>query len=509
LISTQIVTRPGTSLSKRLIQGSLSEILVFDALTHKVVEASRSARSNLRYTLQALQKLAIQDILVRQNNLPMEWAQPSAGMDLSGIQVFDCSVRRKDGTTYPAEAWLFPTRDSDRSLYVAIINDLSIREASRRALDQRESDFQALVSNIPGMAYQVLRAPDGTVSFPFVSTNSRMLLGVKPQALQANPGLLLELIIPEDRDSYRKALADANGCHMSFNWEGRIWVEAWKDVKWINIRTSRRKTASGRIWDGIMLNITQSKLAKEELERSKEELRLLALHIQHVKEEERKRIAQEIHDELGGNLTAIKIGVSWLRRNEIRDQFKSEERLRFLEEVIDNTMDAIHRISNDLRPAILDFGIVSAIRWQAEQLGRTTGVECRFFSGLEQIPLDDEAAVAVFRIAQEAMTNIAKHSKATLVEVSLGMTDDRIQLDISDNGIGPQVVGAPNRKRSFGVMGMNERASALGGKLSVEPRPGGGTMVRLEIPIVSNQTGADRKAGSSKTRRHGKSLKKA
>jgi two-component system, NarL family, sensor histidine kinase UhpB len=258
-----------------------------------------------------------------------------------------------------------------------------------------------------------------------------------------------------------------------------------------------------------MLNITQSKLAKEELERSREELRLLALHIQHVKEEERKRIAQEIHDELGGNLTAIKIGVSWLRRNEIRDQFKADERLRFLEEVIDNTMDAIHRISNDLRPAILDFGIVSAIRWQVEQLGRTTGVECRFFSGLEHIPLDDEAAVAVFRIAQEAMTNIAKHSKATLVEVRLGMMDDRIQLDISDNGIGPQPVASPNRKRSFGVVGMNERASALGGKLSIEPRAEGGTMVRLEIPVVSRQTGADHKAGRSKTRRHGKSLKKA
>lgn len=509
MISTRTVTKPEASPSKRLIQGAFSEILAFDAATHKVVEASRSAKSNLGYTLRELRKLAIQDIFVQPDDLPMAWAPPAAGTGFSGIQAFACSVRRKDGTTYPAQVRLFPTRDENRSLYVAVIDDHGLGQASRCARDQRESEFQALVSNIPGMAYQVLCAPDGTTSFPFVSTNSRMLLGVKPQALQANPGLLLELIIAEDRDSYRKALADANGCHMSFNWEGRIWVEAWKDVKWINIRTSRRETASGTLWDGIMLNITQSKLAKEELERSREELRLLALHIEHAKEEERKRIAQEIHDELGGNLTAIKIGVSWLRRNESRDEFKSDERLSFLEEVIENTMDAIHRISNDLRPTILDFGIVSAIRWQAEQLARTTGVECRFFTEFEHMPLDDEAAAAVFRIAQEAMTNIAKHAKATVVEVRLGMRDDAIQLDISDNGIGPESAASPRRKRSFGVMGMNERASALGGTLSVEPRAGGGTLVRLAIPTLSNPTGAEHKAGSSKRRRHGKSLKKA
>jgi signal transduction histidine kinase len=483
VIGTQLDTKSRNSLSRLLLQGSFNEILVFDAATEKIVEANRAAKTHLQYTLQELKQLGFRDIFVEASGHADGLSLLSVNPASASIKAFDGQLRRKDGATYQAEIRLFATQEKNRPFYVAIINDPGNREASRRALNQRESDYQALVSNIPGMAYQVHCAPDGTVTLPFVSANSRMLLGVKPQVLQARPDLLLDLIVPEDLPSYKKALAEANGCHLAFNWEGRIWVEAWKDIKWINIRTSRRDTKTGAIWDGIMLNITQSKLAKEELERSKEELRRLALHIERVKEEERKRIAREVHDELGGNLTAIKIGVSWIARNAGKDKAKAGERLKYIDEVVDSTLDAIHRISSDLRPSILDFGIVSAIQWLTGQLCRTTGIDCRFFTKLKQIPLDDDTSVAVFRIAQEAMTNIAKHAKATRVEVNLGMQHNKIQLVISDNGIGPKLVTSKKRKRSFGVIGMTERASALGGVFSIEPRPDGGTRVSLEIPL--------------------------
>jgi PAS domain S-box-containing protein len=491
VISAQLDSKSRSNLSRLLLQGSFNEILVFDALTQKIVEANRAAKAHLQYTLQELRQLGFQDIFVEESGLAAVLPISSAKPNSSSIKAFDCRLRCKDNTSYPAEIRLFPVEENGRSIYITIINDLSSREASRRALNQRESDYQALVSNIPGMAYQVHCAADGTVSLPFVSANSRKLLGVKPQALQANPGLLLDLIVPEDIASYKKALAEAKGCHLAFNWEGRIWVEAWKDIKWINIRTSMRETAEGTVWDGIMLNITQSKLAKEELERSKEELRRLALHIERVKEEERKRIAREVHDELGGNLTAIKIGVSWIARNAGKDKSKAEERLKYIDEVVDNTLDAIHRISSDLRPSILDFGIVSAIQWLTGQLCRTTGIDCRFFTKLKQVPLDDEAAIAVFRIAQEAMTNIAKHAKASRVEVHLDMKSNKILLDITDNGVGPKLVTQKNRKRSFGVIGMTERASALGGSFSIEQGPDGGTSVRLEIPVMAESSPDD------------------
>lgn len=498
VISAQFGTQSGSSLARLLLQGSFNEILVFDAATQKVIEANRPARARLQYTLQELRHLGFRDIFVNTRHCADGLPQLSASSVSASMKAFDCSLRRKNGTSYPAEIRLFPVQESNRLLYVAIVSGFDKREAPLHARNRRESDYQGLASNIPGMAYQVRCAPDGMVSLPFVSANSRKLLGVKPQALQAKPDLLLDLIVPEDIASYKNALAEANGCHLTFNWEGRIWVEAWKDIKWINIRTSRRETEAGTVWDGIMLNITQSKLAKEELERSKEELRRLALHIEHVKEEERKRIAREVHDELGGNLTAIKIGVAWLARHAGTDKAKADERLKYIDEIVDSTLDAIHRISSDLRPSILDFGIVSAIQWLTGQLCRTTGIDCRFFTKLKQVPLDDDTSIAVFRIAQEAMTNIAKHAKATIAEVHLGMKHDRLQLVISDNGIGPEFVTSKKRKRSFGVIGMSERASALAGVFSIEPGPEGGTRVSLEIPLMAGGSGARIKNGTLK-----------
>lgn len=499
VISAQFGTQSGSSLARLLLQGSFNEILVFDATTQKVIEANRAARARLQYTLQELRHLSFSDIFINTHHYADGLPQLSVSSVSASIKAFDCSLRRKNGTSCPAEIRLFPVQEGNRLLYVAIVNSLGKREAPVHARNQHESDYQGLVSNIPGMAYQVRCAPDGTVTLPFVSANSRKLLGVKPQALQARPDLLLDLIVPEDIGSYRNALAEANGCHLTFNWEGRIWVEAWKDIKWVNIRTSRRETEAGTVWDGIMLNITQSKLAKEELERSKEELRRLALHIEHVKEAERKRIAREVHDELGGNLTAIKIGVAWLARHANTDKAKADERLKYIDEIVDSTLDAIHRISSDLRPSILDFGIVSAIQWLSGQLCRTTGIDCRFFTKLKQVPLDDDTSIAVFRIAQEAMTNIAKHAKATIAEVHLSMKQDRLQLVILDNGVGPEFVIPRKRKRSFGLIGMSERASALGGVFSIQPRPQGGTCVNLEIPLMAVKSGPSIKKGVQKS----------
>lgn len=507
VIPNPLESRSPGSLARLLFQGSFDEVLVVDATTARIRDANRAARASLQYTLQELRQLGFRDLFI--NDRGRGW-DPARGLGRGGaVQSFDARLRRKDGTLYRAEVRLFQGVDKGRPIFVAILHDMSQREAARHALEQREADYQALVSHIPGMAYQVRRAPDGRVSLPFVSAHSRLLLGIKPKALQANPGLLQDLIIPEDLPSYQAGLDAAGGCPMCFNWEGRIWVEAWKDVKWINIRASRRETPEGTVWDGIMLNITQSRLAQAELERSREELRKLALHIQRVKEEERKRIAQEVHDELGGNLTAIKIGVAWLARHGGGDPAKGEERLKYLDEVVDSTMDAIHRIASDLRPSVLDFGIVSALRWQTEQVCRSAGIDCRFFTKLTQVPLDDETSIAVFRIAQECLTNIVKHARATRVEVRLEARQNRLILEIQDNGIGPRRTAGRSRGRALGLIGMNERAWALGGSFSLTPAEGKGTLARLELPLMTASDARPEEAQAAASGHRRKALKPA
>lgn len=470
-----IKTGSGASLARLLFQGSFDAILIIDPDTRQVVDANRAARLALKYTLQELRgKPASAVFLADGAARSALFSAPSRANDLRNI---DCRLLRKDGSQLHAEVRALPFTEGDQALNALLIRDLS-------EPDQREADYQALVSNIPGMAFQAHRDLEGRFSLPFVSAHSAMLLGVKPQALQKNPARFATLVLPEDRPSYLESLADANGCHLTFNWEGRIRIKAWKDTKWVSIRAMRRETPSGTVWDGIMLNITQSKLAKAEIEQSKEQLRHLTRHIQEVKETERKRIAQEVHDDLGGNLTAIKIGIAWLTRHLEIGPDKTAERLAYLNDITDGALDAVHRIASDLRPPALDFGIVSAIRWQAAQVCRMVGIDCRFFTSRKEIALKPDASITVFRIAQEALTNIAKHAGATSAEVRLSQRNGQLRLTVADNGVGPQFVKRKTTSRTFGILGMSERAAAMGGKVTVEPNPGGGTLVSLEIPAA-------------------------
>jgi two-component system sensor histidine kinase UhpB len=241
-------------------------------------------------------------------------------------------------------------------------------------------------------------------------------------------------------------------------------------------------------WDGIMTNITASRLEQEEIRASRARLAELTNHIEQVKEQERARIAREIHDDLGGNLTAIKMALAMLS-----DRLPEDESLRgkarYLDELVDRTIDAVHRISLDLRPPMLDLGIVAALDWQAREFAKRMDIETVFDSPDTDIVLDPDQATALFRIFQEALTNTAKHAGATRVEVKLGRQQRQLVLSICDNGRGmaPADRLKPN---SFGLRGMSERARALGGTLDLAPAPGGGTLVTVRIrPAAPAATG--------------------
>ncbi len=147
----------------------------------------------------------------------------------------------------------------------------------------------------------------------------------------------------------------------------------------------------------------------------------LAAHVESVKEQERLNLAREVHDDLGGNLTAIKIGLSWLKRHLPPDEASLLKRTAYLDNVVDQTIDATHRIASSLRPPVLDFGIVSAIDWQLRRFRQNTDIAPEFSAPDTDIPLGPDAAITVFRIVQEALTNVAKHARATRVKVSLAL----------------------------------------------------------------------------------------
>ncbi|MES2259162.1 MAG: ATP-binding protein [Pseudomonadota bacterium] len=351
------------------------------------------------------------------------------------------------------------------------------------ALRQAQARFNAIVSHTPGLVYQFIRHADGGVAFPYLSEGCQALLGVTAAELYAEPQRFFDLILEQDRPSYLEAMQASASSLWTWNWEGRIWIDAWKDVKWINLRCTPHPVPGedGAVqWEGIMSNITESKLEQLEVRQSRARLAELTAHIETVKEQERTRIAREIHDDLGGNLTAIKMALAMLSSRLPPDDAALQEKAAYLDALVDRSIDAVHRISLDLRPSILDFGLVAALEWQVREFGTQAGIECRFSCSDQEIALDADRASALFRIVQEALTNIAKHAQATRVTVRLARTQRHLTLKISDNGRG--MAQADRAKpASFGLRGMAERASALGGTLTLTRAPGGGTVVAIRI----------------------------
>jgi signal transduction histidine kinase len=348
-------------------------------------------------------------------------------------------------------------------------------------LEQVRARFDAIVSNTPGLVYQFALQADGTVSFPYLSDGCQALLGLTAAELHQQPGRFLELILSDDRKSYQESMQASASALWSWNWEGRIWVEAWKDVKWINLRCTPHALADGAVrWDGIMTNITESKLEQIEVRQSRARLAELSAHTDRVKEQERTRIAREIHDELGGNLTAIKMALAMLAARLDHADQALRDKTDYVDALVDRTIEAIHRISLDLRPALLDLGLVAALEWQVGEFARQSGVEALFSANQREVDLDNDQATALFRIAQEALTNIAKHAHATKVSVKLARLRQHVSLKISDNGQGIRPADRA-KPASFGLRGMAERARALGGTLTLSHATGGGTVVSIKI----------------------------
>lgn len=355
------------------------------------------------------------------------------------------------------------------------------------ALAESEARFETLASSLPVVVFQTLLHQDGRISVIFASEGSRAVLGLEPGQLRDNPDLLVDLIVPEDRPSFHAARERSAKSLTPRNWEGRVRVPGIGDVKWINLRASARRLPSGEVLsEGIMTNITESKHAQESIHRSREQLRQLSSHVEKVKEEERAHMAREIHDDLGATLTAAKIDLAYIRNRLPREIAELRGKTEAMDALLDEAIDTTRRLSRRLRPLILDHGIGAAIEWQARDFASRTNIECKLLGIAEDLQLDSELSTALFRIFQEALTNIARHAGATRVDVELIADSETVVLMVRDNGCGlnPEDILKPT---SYGLRGMRERVEYLGGEIEIGDNRGGGTRIEVSAPIRREQ----------------------
>jgi PAS domain S-box-containing protein len=245
------------------------------------------------------------------------------------------------------------------------------------------------------------------------------------------------------------------------------------------------KDSSGKII-GILssgMDITERKHTEEKLKKSQQNLRRLISHLQSVREEERTIIAQDIHDHLGQNLTALKMDLFWIEKRLPRNLKSIKEKIETMKVLIDSSFQIIKEISTRLRPSLLDdLGLIEAIKWQIEEFQNRTGIKCEFLTPLEDISLDKNQSIALFRIFQEILRNIARHAHATKVKVSFKKKDNNLELKVKDNGI-----GIPKEKindpKSLGIIGMQERVDFLRGNLTIKGVKEKGTTIIINIPL--------------------------
>jgi PAS domain S-box-containing protein len=357
--------------------------------------------------------------------------------------------------------------------------DITERRKAEEALSESEEKYRTLTDNVNVAVFRNRPGPKGR----FIEVNPAMVkmfdykskkefLKLNVSDLYQNQGDIKKFSRKMLRDGFVKneelKLKKKDGTPIVCS-ESTVVV---KDEK-----------GRARYFDGIIEDITERKRVEEDLRESKEQMRNLAAHLQSVREQERTFIAREIHDELGQSLTALKMDLFWLKNRTPADQKPLFEKTEQMTQLVDTTIQGVKKLSSELRPRLLDdLGLLAAIEWQGEEFERHAGIKCEMTIDAQNMELDQDFSTAVFRIFQEALTNVARHADATKVKVGLREKAGRLELKVRDNGKGiPE--GKISDPKSFGIVGMKERVYFLGGKIEIKGVQDKGTIIKMIIPL--------------------------
>jgi two-component system, NarL family, sensor histidine kinase UhpB len=361
----------------------------------------------------------------------------------------------------------------------------------RRQADQALAASQKLLQNITAALGEGLLVVDNDSRLILMNAEAERLLGWTQAELAARP--VHETIhsmrpdgsrLPREECSILNFRARAAACHTDdqvfIRKDGSAFPATYVTTP---LFEGERVVATVTAFQDISVR----KQAEQELQQSRRQLQELSAFLQQVREDERTRIARELHDELGQALTALRIDLLWLNEKLPEREKKIGDKLAVMTGLVDSTVESIRRISEDLRPGMLDdLGLAAAIEHHVSKFAEQTGIACDLSMNREHFTLDDQVATALFRVLQESLTNVARHARASAVTVRLQELEGEMLLIVKDNGCGLPTPSV-EKKKTYGLLGMHERVKLLGGALDISSAPGSGTRIEVSLPLETER----------------------
>ena len=395
---------------------------------------------------------------------------------------YETKLLRKDGSERWIDIAVTMTKLAGIPTVIGIAVDITDRKKVEEALKKSEERFKNMASLLP----QVIFEADEKSNFTFVNRQGLEIFGYsEAEAAGMN---VLETIIPQDRS---RAMENIGARIKGQNSPSNEYTAVRKDGSKFPVTIYASPIMLNSRYAGmrgILVDITERKNIEIELQASHEEMRALAGNLQMSMEAERKRIARMIHDDLGQTLTALQIDLSVLAKKLPSDHKQLSAKAAAMDKLITLMDEKVKHITTELRPPLLDeLGLCAAVELSLHEFSKRTGIRHEAHYDPEDFTLDTDIAIALFRVLQESLTNITRHSAADMVTMHLKKLQDCISLQIKDNGKGIEKRELANKK-SIGIIGMRERVASFGGKMRITSPQDGGTVIDVKIPLAQEVT---------------------
>lgn len=465
-----------------LLDNTLDMIFIFEPDALRFVYANKGASTGTGYSQEELLKMTPLDLLPQIPEAECRsFIAPLAGGKRTRRR-FETTASRSDGRDLPVETQLqFIRQDRDSGLYVAIVRDITERRFAEKELRRQKNLMWQVIDTDPNMIFvkdeqgRFLLANQAIADYYGVAIPD--MIGKSNSELNRNPGEV-EKFLEADRevieDRHEVVLTEVlikNGVE---HWAHTVKRPLQQDDGSVNVL-------------GIAVDITELKTAESRLTESYRELQRLALHLENVRAEERTTIARNLHDEMGATLAALKMRIAWLASRLPATEPLLLDEADHISELVTAGIQTMRRVVSDLRPNLLDdIGLAAALNDYVKRFRHDSGIECQLVLPQADVALDENQSVTLFRIVQEALSNVSKHAQASRVDIRLFRRDNSLLLEIRDNGTG---FDTDLRRRSFGVLGIKERAMMVGGTAVISSAPGEGTVVAVTIPAARPPNG--------------------